>query len=121
MQEVATIRLSRLTDFDLGIFVRTRLDEEIKRLHNPTSEKTLQLFRDYAGKDLLPHWSWNHVDPDTAKRKLNGYLKLRGDVVHRSRVNLKGPSQPHPVTREELQKAVHFLKELVKATERALI
>lgn len=120
VQEVVAVRLSGLTDSDLGNFVKSRLDEEIKRLHNPTSEKTLQIFRDYAGKDLLPHWKWNNVDPDTAKRKLNGYLKLRGDVVHRSRVNVKSPSQPHPVTRDELQKAVYFLKELVKATERAL-
>ena len=120
VQELATVRLAALSDSDLGNFFKARLDEEIKRLHNPTSEKTLQIFRDYAGKDLLPYWHWNHVDPDTAKKKLNGYLKLRGDVVHRSRVNVKGPSQPHPVTREELQKAVYFLKELVKATERAL-
>lgn len=79
----------------------------------------MQLLRDYAGKDLLPHWSWSHVDPEAAKKKLNGYLKLRGDVVHRSRVSVKGPSRPHPVTREDLQKAVFFLKELVKATERS--
>lgn len=118
--EIAAIRLAALSDSDLGNFVQAKLDEEIKRLHNPTAEKTLQIFRDYAGKDLLPNWSWNHVDPDTAKKKLNGYLKLRGDVVHRSRVNVTGPSQPHPVTREELQKVVYFLKELVKATERAL-
>lgn len=120
VQEVANIRLAALVDSDLGTFVKSRLDEEIKRLHNPTAEKTLQLFRDYAGKDLLPHWKWNHVEPDVAKSKLNGYLKLRGDVVHRSRVSIKGPSRPDPVTREDLQKSIHFLKELVRATERAL-
>lgn len=121
VQEAATARLAGVADSDLGNFMQSRLEEEIKRLHNPTSEKTLQIFRDYAGKDLLPSWSWNHVDPEGAKKKLNGYLKLRGDVVHRSRVNVKGPSQPHPVTREDLQKAVFFLKELVKATERSLV
>ena len=77
-------------------------------------------FSDYAGKDLLPYWSWNHVDPETAKKRLNGYLKLRGDVVHRSRASLKSTSLPHPVTRDDLQKAIFFLKEIVKATERAL-
>lgn len=117
--EAASIRLSELADSSLGSFVRSRLDEEIKRLHNPTAEKTLQLFQDYAGVDLLPHWNWNHVDAPTAKQKLNGYLKLRGDVVHRSRVSVKGPPQPHPVTKEDLQKAINFLREIVKATERA--
>lgn len=81
VQEVATVRLSGLADSDLGNFVKSRLDEEIKGLHNPISEKTLRILRDYAGKNLLPHWNWNHVDPDTAKRKLNGYLKLGGDVA----------------------------------------
>ena len=119
VQEAASHRLSGLTDTSLGSFVKSRLEEEIKRLHNPTAEKTLQLFQDYAGVDLLPHWKWNHVDAPTAKQKLNGYLKLRGDVVHRSRVSVKGPPQPHPVTKEDLQKAINFLKELVKATERA--
>jgi len=52
---------------------------------------------------------------------LNHYLKLRGDVVHPSRAVSKGAQpQPHPVTEEDLQKAIAFLKELVKATDRAL-
>lgn len=119
VQEAASIRLNGLADSSLGQFVKSRLDEEIKRLHNPTAEKTLQLFQDYAGIELHPHWKWNNVDATTVKQKLNGYLKLRGDVVHRSRVSVKGPTQPHPVTKEDLQKAIHFLKELVKATERA--
>ncbi|WP_198552332.1 HEPN domain-containing protein [Macromonas nakdongensis] len=119
VQEAALHRLSGLTDTSLGSFVKSRLEEEIKRLHNPTAEKTLQLFQDYAGVDLLPHWKWNHVDAPTAKQKLNGYLNLRGDVVHRSRVSVKGPPQPHPVTKEDLQKAINFLKELVRATEKA--
>lgn len=119
IQEAATSRLSVLTDSTLGNFVKSRLDEEIKRLHNPTSEKTIQLFLDYAGVELLPHWKWNNVDAATVKQKLNSYLNLRGDVVHRSRVNVKGPPQPHPVTKEALQKAINFLKELVKATEKA--
>lgn len=120
VQEATSVRLNGTSDSSLGVFVQSRLDEEIKRLHNPTAEKTLQLFQDYAGVDLLPYWKWNHVDALAAKQKLNGYLKLRGDVVHRSRVNVKGPAQPHPVTKDDLQKAINFLKELVKATEQGL-
>lgn len=118
--EISTTRLAALNDSSLADFVRSKLDEEIKRLHNPNAEKTLQLFKDYAGTDLLPHWHWNHVEPDAAKKRLNTYLKLRGDVVHRSRVSTKGPPQPDPVTREDLLKSIHFLKELVKATEKGL-
>lgn len=100
--------------------VKALAKRHVDDLDNPTSEKTLQIFSDYAGTELLPHWRWNNVDPDTARKRLNGYLKLRGDVVHRARVTVKGPSLPHPVTRDDLQKALYFLKELVKATELAL-
>ena len=100
--------------------MHARLNEEIKRLHNPSSEKTIQLFRDYAGVDVSVHWRWSHVEPAVAKERLNAYLKQRGDVVHRSLTLVKGPPQPHPVTKEDLQRAVAFLKELVKGTDRAL-
>ncbi|MBI2770409.1 MAG: hypothetical protein HYX47_12355 [Burkholderiales bacterium] len=118
--EAASARLSTVSDALLASFVKTRLKEEVNKLHNPSSEKTIQLFADYAGVDVSSHWNWSHVEPSVAKQRLNGYLKLRGDVVHRSRLVTKGPPQPHPVTREDLQKAVGFLKELVKGTERAL-
>lgn len=118
--EAAAARLSVITDSSLATFVQSRLNDEIKRLHNPSSEKTIQLFKDYAGVDVSSQWKWNHVEPQLAKERLNAYLKLRGDVVHRSRTVTKGPPQPHPVTKEDLHKAIVFLKELVKSTERAL-
>lgn len=119
VQEAATARLSAVADSSLGQFVKAHLDKEIRQLHNPTADKTLQLFRDYAGVDLTPHWQWNQVDAILARQKLNHYLSLRGDVVHRSRVKLKGPAPPHPVTKDDLQKAIRFIKDLVQATERA--
>lgn len=88
--EAARVRLSALAGSSLAAFVQSRLDDEIKRLHNPNAEKTLQLFNDYAGVDVLPQWKWNHVEPQSAKQRLNGDLKLRGDVVHRSRIASKG-------------------------------
>jgi hypothetical protein len=119
--EAASLRLAAIADSSLAEFVQSRLDDEIKRLHNPNAERTLQLLKDYAGVDVLPQWKWNHVEPTSAKQRLNGYLKLRGDVVHRSRVVSKGlPPEPDPVTKDGLQRAIYFLKELVKATDRAL-
>lgn len=118
--EAAASRLASLTDSTLANFVQSRLSEEIKRLHNPSAEKTAQLFVDYAGIDVSIYWKWNHVTPQIAKQRLNDYLKLRGDVVHRSRVVVKGPPKPDPVTKDDLHKAIGFLKELVKATDQAL-
>ena len=119
--EVAAERLLVVADASISAFVQSKLDEEIKRLHNPTSDKTIQLFRDYAGVDLTDKWFWNNFDAKTVRERLNQYIKLRGDVVHRSRPLTQGSANAHPVTKEDLEKAVRFLKDLVQATERALV
>lgn len=121
VMEAAAERLSGLMDSSIGAFIQSKLDDEIKRLHNPTSDKSLQLFRDYAGMDLTAKWAWNNYDAKTVRERLNQYMKLRGDVVHRSRIIELGPSKAHPVTKEDLEKVIRFLKELVKATEGAFI
>ena len=118
--EALADRLRSLTDESIAGFIRTRLVEEIKRLHNPTSDKTIQLFRDYANVDLVDRWTWNNFDSRTVRERLNQYIKLRGDVVHRSRAVTLGPPQPHPVTKEDLEKVIRFLRNLVTVTERAL-
>jgi hypothetical protein len=120
VQEAAEQRLSGLRDSSISSFVKSRLDEEIKRLHNPTSDKTIQLFRDYAGVDLTEKWDWNNYEPKLVRERLNQYMKLRGDVVHRSRASNGDTSMAHPVKKEDLERAIGFLKELVKATESAL-
>jgi hypothetical protein len=118
--EAASFRLSGLTDSSIANLVQSKLDEEIKRLHNPTSDKAIQLFRDYAGVDLTEKWEWNNFDAKTVRERLNQYIKLRGDVVHRSRPITQGPPQAHPVTKEDLEKTISFLKNLVVATESSL-
>jgi hypothetical protein len=47
--EAAAERLHALADQSIAALVQSKLEEEIKRLHNPTADKTIQLFRDYAG------------------------------------------------------------------------
>jgi len=120
LEEAATERLRTVTEPSVVAYMQARLKEEIGRLHNPTSQKTLQLFRDFAGVDLAPGWGWNQFDPKTVRSRLDGYMKLRGDVVHRSRSVIPGPPTAHPVRKEDLEKAISFLKHLVAATEKAL-
>jgi hypothetical protein len=117
--EAAANRLQGLTDSAIALFVQSKLDDEIKRLHNPTSVKAIQLFRDYAGIDLAEKWAWNNYDAKTARDRLDQYIKLRGDVVHRSRTIAPGPPKADPVTKEDLVRAIRFLKDLVLATENA--
>lgn len=118
--EAAEVRLTAFADSSIAAFVKSKLDEEIKRLHNPNYEKAIQLFRDYAGVDLTEKWLWNNYDGKTVKDRLNQYIKLRGDVVHRSRPVTQDTSNAHPVTKEDLEKLIRFLRSLVVATEKAL-
>ena len=120
LQETTRHRLHGLSDQHIADFVADRLDTEIRRLHNPDFVKTIQLFNQYAGVDLSVNLSWNNYDQKTVREKLNGYLKLRGDIVHRSPQATSGPPQAHPVKREDLEKAISFLKSLVEAMEKAL-
>ena len=115
--ELTTERLLKVTDHTTARFVKSRLEEELKRFHNPDSQKTISLFHDYAGVDLQNRWCWNNFDVQTVKNRLDSYLKLRGDVVHRSRASLPECSKAHPVKKEELVKAIRFLKNLVDTTE----
>jgi hypothetical protein len=42
-------------------FMMAKLKEELKRFHNPTSEKTKNLFKDYVGTDVTAEWKWQHM------------------------------------------------------------
>ena len=121
LQEAATQRLSKLRNRAIAEFVAAKLAEEIKRLHNPDYHKTIELFGDYAGVDLKEFWSWNNCDLKTVKQKLGQYMKLRGDIVHRSRTISPGEPNSHPVKKVDLEKAINFLKSLVDATERSFV
>jgi hypothetical protein len=102
-------------------FMQARLEEELKRFHNPSAEKTRKLFTDYLEVDVTAAWSWQHYDPVKAREKLDALVKKRGDAVHRSKRRSAGPSPPHLVTKEDLEKTIRFLRELVIATDKALI
>ncbi len=117
--DAAAEGLSSLGDRSAAAFIQSKLDDEIKRLHNPTSDKTIQLFRDYAGVELKNAWRWNNSDNDAICARLNQYMKLRGDVVHRSRAITPGPPKAHPVTKEDLERTIRFVKSLVQVTEGA--
>jgi hypothetical protein len=97
------------------------LEAELKRFHNPNSDKTRQLFSDYLGIDVTRHWEWPNVDTNKAKKTLDDLIAKRGDAVHRSKPLGSGAPVPHLVKREALDKAIRFLKSLVDATEKSFL
>lgn len=120
LNEAVSKRLENLNDEFVANFMGAKLDEEIKRLHNPTFDKTVQLFNNYLGVDLSEKWGWNQVDAKQIKERLDRYMKLRGDVVHRSIPTSNLQTNSHPINKEELEKVIRFLKMLVISTEKAI-
>src|SRR5690348_10957065 len=68
--EAAEIRLAALSDKAIATFMKSKLDDEIKRLNNPKSDKVLQLFRDFAGIDLSGAWAWNNETTKAIRERL---------------------------------------------------
>lgn len=118
--EAVTARLKALNGSPIGSFVNNKLTEELKRFHNPTSDKTKKLFLDYLQVDVTVGWKWMNYDPATAKKTLNDLIGRRGDAVHRSKAVTAGAPAPHLVKRDDLEKAIRFFRSLVDATERVL-
>ncbi len=119
-REELEARLKIVNGSSLGKFVQSRFEEELRRFHNPSAEKTKRLFLDYLEIDVTAHWQWQHLDPSKVRKNLDDLIALRGNVVHRSKPAKIGVPAPHPVKREDLEKAIRFLKCLVEATDKAL-
>jgi hypothetical protein len=114
-------RLSADNGSRLAKVVLSRLEAELKRFHNPNSDKTKQLFFDYLEIDVTKHWEWLNVDAQRAKKTLDDLIAKRGDAVHRSKPRSTASPAPHLVRREDLEKAIRFLKCLVAATEKSFV
>lgn len=115
--EEMNIRLSALAGSHIAKFIQNKLQQELKQFHNPTSDKTKRLFIDYLGVDVTQGWNWANTDPENAKKLLNAWISKRGDAVHRSKPISNGASAAHLIKRDELEKAIRFIKELVRTTD----
>jgi len=99
-----------------GTFISTKLSEELKRFNNPNSEKTRKIFKDFLGIDIYAAWEWPNYDAKKARETLDNLISKRGDAVHRSKNVNSSANSPHLVKREELEKAITFLKALAERT-----
>lgn len=101
----------------IGDFVFRKLNHDLKQFHNPNSDKTKRIFQEYLGLDVTEGWSWANYDPEKARATLNSWISKRGDAVHRSKPINNGSPAAHLIKRDELEKVIRFIKELVKATD----
>ena len=86
-EEVAR-RLRVVNGSYVGKFVAARLEDELRRFHNPTSDKTKKLFHDFLEVDVVTGWEWANYDSTKAKKTLDELISKRGDAVHRSKDGL---------------------------------
>lgn len=106
----------------LGRFAQRRLAEDMKRFYNPNSQKVKQLFEDYFEVDITQKWVWdNYQDSEQVRAKLNKYISMRGDAAHQANTSSNPECEPHTVKRDDLEKAIRFLKGLVAATEKVVV
>lgn len=91
----------------------------LKQFNNPNAEKTCKLFADFLGVDVAAGWHWNNYDSARARLELDALIKKRGDAVHRSKAPSAGVPAAQLIRKDELEKAIRFLKCLVEATEAA--
>ncbi|CNF59403.1 Uncharacterised protein [Mycobacterium tuberculosis] len=53
-------------------------------LNTPKAQQISDMFRDSLGiTDLTKSWSWPRMAPGSAAKKLNDFVRLRGDIAHR--------------------------------------
>ncbi len=102
-------------DDQLILFYKNSLAVDLKKFHSPSVDRVKELFQKYLDIDVTQCWSWNNCTPEQARLELNKIVKKRGDIAHRSL--RPEQSSPHAVTRDDMRKYIHFIGELVKATE----
>lgn len=110
-------RLQVVVGSYVGEFIQNKLQVELKQFHNPTSAKTKRLFQDYLNIDVTSAWAWSNITPESAKKTLDSWISKRGDAVHRSKPINNGSPTRHLVKRDELEKVIRFLRELVRTTD----
>ena len=101
----------------VGDFVMKKLHQDLKQFHNPSSDKTKRIFQEYLALDVTEGWSWANYTPEKARSTLNSWISKRGDAVHRSKPINNGAPAAHLIKRDELEKVIRFIKDLVRSTD----
>lgn len=100
-------------------FLKDSLSNDLKYFHTPSTDRVRPLFQKFISIDVTEGWAWNNVDPAGARAELNRLAKKRGDIAHRSWRPVNGKAQPqkHAVTRDDLRKHIHFVRQIAQTTD----
>lgn len=101
-------------------FMRDSLANDLKYFHTPSTDRVRPLFQKYLGLDITDAWHWNNMEPAGARNELNKLAKKRGDIAHRSGRPANGVPAKHAVSRDDLRRHIHFIRQVVLATDALL-
>jgi len=116
--EIFNNKFGVLKGCHIGDYLDRQFSSKLKMFHNPGSQKTKEIFEEFFGVNVTESWVWNsYQTPRQAKTTLDDWLKLRGEAVHRSQIDI---TKPDLIKRNELDKCVRFISELVEITDKKL-
>lgn len=104
----------------LAQFMRDSLTNDLKYFHTPSTDRVRPLFQKYLGVDITSGWRWNMMESAAARTELNALAKKRGDIAHRSWRPTNGIPAKHAVSRDDLRRHIHFIRQLVLTTDAIL-
>ncbi|MDO6613845.1 HEPN domain-containing protein [Shewanella sp. 1_MG-2023] len=116
--EIFTSKFGALKGCHIGNYLERQFSSKLKMFHNPGSQKTKEIFDEFFGVNVTESWVWNsYQTPKQVKQTLDSWLKRRGEAVHRSQIDI---TKPDLIKRNELDKCIRFISELVEITDKAL-
>lgn len=102
----------------IGSYLERQFSSKLKMFHNPGSQKTKEIFQEFFGVNVTESWAFsNYQTPKLVKDTLDGWLIRRGEAVHRSQIDI---TKPDLIKRNELDKCIRFITELVEITDKTL-
>ena len=113
-KELVDSYLLGITGSPVYQYIEGKVNNDLRYFHTPNSRNIKRLFEPIVGADITDKWNWENFDSKRAREKLDGYIRLRGDVVHRA---VTDKQSGHRVKKDELQKCIRFLKALTKSME----
>lgn len=88
----------------------SRIDGRRDGLNTPTTHQVDSLFSELIGiGNISDSWKWRGMSSENAKRKLDDFVELRGDIAHR------GESTEY-VQKGEVEDYVNFVRRLAAKT-----
>ncbi|MCC4589575.1 HEPN domain-containing protein [Xanthomonas euvesicatoria] len=104
----------------LSRFLRDSLAHDLKTFHTPSTDRVRPMFLKYLGRDITEGWRWNQMEPAQARAELNALARKRGSIAHRAGRPATGSATKHAVSRDDLRRHLHFIRQLVLATDAML-